>query len=348
MNQIQEKSKPRVSIIIPVYNSGKTLSDTLRSVTGQDHPSFETLVVDDASTDNSAEIALEYGAKVIRLESNRGPATARNEGAQQAAGDILLFTDSDVLLPRNSLQIMEARFSGSGADAVQGVFSDVCPYAEFFSQYKNLYNRYVLNRLPDWIDTTFTSVTAVRREAFLACGGFDDGIRTPSVEDRTLGRNLVRHKFRICMDRALQVIHNKKLTFQGFLRNQFRRSRDLAKLLLRMRSEPEPPQAEKISPIDESGRFGTNAPSTMARIPVAYLLVLFLLLSLRVPVFGILVVLLGLLYLYLIAPFEWYLFRKKGLQFALLGVWANIMDALVSGAGVLIGLVEYKWLGRRY
>ncbi|MBZ0258545.1 glycosyltransferase, partial [bacterium] len=225
------------SIIIPVYNGTKTLPDTLNSVMRMEGADYEVIVVDDASTDNTVEVAAHAGACVVALETNSGPATARNRGAQEAKYDKIVFTDSDVLVSKNLLQQLENHFQQSGADCVQGIFSEVCPFANFCSQYKNLYNRYVLSQLPGWIDTTYTSLTAVKTNAFLQCGGFDENIRGASVEDRTLGRNLKRSGFKIWLARDIEVLHNKKLTFKGFLLNQYRRSRDLIKLLLRNREE---------------------------------------------------------------------------------------------------------------
>ncbi len=336
------------SIIIPVYNGEKTLPDTLRSVSGLAGGPFELIVVDDASTDRTPELARQAGAKVVTLPQNSGPATARNTGAHQAAYDVVLFTDSDVLVPKRLLITLDQTFQESGADAVQGTFSEVCPFANYFSQYKNLYNRFVLNQLPDWVDTTFTSITAVKREAFLACGGFDGNILDASVEDRTLGRHLIQHGFRIRLDRSLAVIHNKNLTFPGFVRNQFRRSRDLAKLLLRNRSEPRVSGDRAAPSTDESKRFGTNSLTTMLRIPLIYFIVAMAGISFKLPVFSAVTGLFLLLYLYLILSFEMNLLRKRGPVFALLGVPVNMLDALVSGVGIAAGSVDFLLRNKKY
>lgn len=341
-------TKPGYSIVIPVYNGEKTLPDTLRSVLGLDHDNYELIVVDDGSTDGSADLARAQGAKVIALDVNQGPAAARNRGALHASYDTLLFTDSDVLVPKRLLRALDERFRESGADAIQGTFSEVCPFANYFSQYKNLYNRFVLNRLPDWIDTTFTSITAVKRSAFLQCGGFDANIRGASVEDRTLGRNLIQHGFRIRLDRSLEVIHNKKLTGRGFLRNQFRRSRDLAKLLLRNREETTARLNSAGASFDDRGRFGTNAPSTMIRIPIAYCALFLGVLAWIEPALGLLALLFVLVFIHLIGPFEWNLWKKRGLSFALRGIPVNFLDALASGMGVGWGIADFFLRKNKY
>ena len=88
--------KPKVSIIIPTYNSGKTLSECLKSIYSQSYPSFEVIIVDNYSNDNTLEIAKQFGAKIIQAKSN--PATARNIGIRNSIGRYLLFLDSDQVL----------------------------------------------------------------------------------------------------------------------------------------------------------------------------------------------------------------------------------------------------------
>lgn len=340
--------KQGYSIIIPVFNGEKTLPDTLRSVNGIQYDSFEIIVVDDASTDNSCAIAQQSGAKVIKLERNSGPATARNRGAEDAGFEILLFTDSDVLVSKHILRQLDSSFKKSKADAIQGTFSEVCPYANYFSQYKNLYNRFALNQLPEWIDTTFTSVTAVKKQAFMQSGGFDSNIRTASVEDRTLGRNLRKHGYSIYLDKSIEVIHNKQLTFIGFIKNQFRRSKDLVKLLARNRAEPTSKSESAVGSFDESGRYGTNSFSTMARIPVAYSILFCLLLSFIDSIFVLIAGLFSILFLFLIFNFEFELLRKKGIQFAAVSIAINFLDACISGLGILAGIVDFFIFHRRY
>lgn len=338
------------SIIIPVRNGQATLADTLRSIANLEADTHEVIVVDDASTDRTVRIAEDFGARVISMPEPSGPAAARNKGAQEAQYPILVFTDSDVLAPKKLLSLLKKSFMQSEADCVQGTFSDVCPYADFFSQYKNLYNRYVINQLPEWIDTTYTSLTAVRKSAFLDSGGFDEGIRTASVEDRTLGRNLIRNGYRIYLDRHIEVVHNKKLNAQKFYRNQFHRSRDLAKLLLRNREEAKEAEEEgqEVDSFAEQGRFGTNSATAMMRLPIALAVILFSGIAIWQPLFLIMTAVLIVHFCYLITPFTFYLLRKRGPFFALASVLVNFSDAIVSGAGVMWGFFQYGVMRQRY
>ena len=88
--------KPKVSVIIPTYNSGKTLLECLKSVYSQSYPSFEVIIVDNYSDDDTIEIAKQFGAKIIQAKSN--PAVARNIGVINSDGKYILFIDSDQIL----------------------------------------------------------------------------------------------------------------------------------------------------------------------------------------------------------------------------------------------------------
>ena len=84
------------SIIIPAYNASKTIKKCLDSVDEQDFSDFETIVINDCSTDNTQEIVNQYKVRQIVLERNLGPAAARNVGIKKAKGEIIIFIDSDV------------------------------------------------------------------------------------------------------------------------------------------------------------------------------------------------------------------------------------------------------------
>lgn len=92
--------KPLVSVVVPVYNAAGTLPQTIRSLREQSLGSWEAIVVDDASTDGSHEVAQELAAqdariRVDRLRANGGPALARNRALEQAQGRYLAFLDAD-------------------------------------------------------------------------------------------------------------------------------------------------------------------------------------------------------------------------------------------------------------
>jgi len=85
---------PRFSVIIPAFNAAATLSRAIESVQAQSWPAHEIIVVDDGSTDATADIAAGFGVRLLR-QQNRGVSMARNAGAAAAVGDWLAFLDAD-------------------------------------------------------------------------------------------------------------------------------------------------------------------------------------------------------------------------------------------------------------
>jgi hypothetical protein len=89
---------PRFSVVIPTYNRATLLNEALASVFGQRFTDFEVIVVDDGSTDQTADVLLAFAGRIKVLhQANRGPGAARNAGCAQARGRYLAFLDSDDL-----------------------------------------------------------------------------------------------------------------------------------------------------------------------------------------------------------------------------------------------------------
>jgi len=98
-------SRPLISVIIPTFNRGHCLEESIRSVRDQNFPDFELIVVDDGSVDNTIEVVNQFpDIRFIRLDKNRGVSFARNCGLKQAQGDWIAFLDSDDLWKKGKLQ----------------------------------------------------------------------------------------------------------------------------------------------------------------------------------------------------------------------------------------------------
>ncbi|MBC3516411.1 glycosyltransferase family 2 protein [Neobittarella massiliensis] len=102
---------PLISIIIPAYNCGTSIRETLESILSQQMKNYELLIINDGSTDNTEEILSEYEAEDHRIRvktiENVGPANARNVGISLAQGDYIMFVDSDDTLQPNTLDVIE-------------------------------------------------------------------------------------------------------------------------------------------------------------------------------------------------------------------------------------------------
>src|SRR5436305_9371164 len=90
--------RPPLSVVIPVNNGGRDFGRCLRGLRDSTWSDYELVVVDDGSSDGSAGLAGDFGARVIRNPSRMGPAAARNAGALAASGPWIFFLDADVAL----------------------------------------------------------------------------------------------------------------------------------------------------------------------------------------------------------------------------------------------------------
>ncbi|MBC8287843.1 MAG: glycosyltransferase [Nitrospinae bacterium] len=94
----------KVTVILPTFNRGYCLAESIQSVLDQSFTDFELIVVDDGSMDNTTEVLNPFsGIQQIRLEKNRGVSFARNRGLEQARGEWIAFLDSDDLWEQNKL-----------------------------------------------------------------------------------------------------------------------------------------------------------------------------------------------------------------------------------------------------
>ncbi|MCF3648453.1 glycosyltransferase family 2 protein [Synoicihabitans lomoniglobus] len=108
-----------ISVVIPAYNRVALIGETLEGLLGQTLPAGEIIVVDDGSTDGTAEVAESYGdiIRVIR-QSNSGPAAARNRGFRESKGDFIHFFDSDDIPVLNKQACQNKALLETGADVV--------------------------------------------------------------------------------------------------------------------------------------------------------------------------------------------------------------------------------------
>jgi glycosyltransferase involved in cell wall biosynthesis len=167
-----------ISVIIPVHNGGAFIAAALRSVLHQTLPADEVIVVDDGSTDGSADIAARFGPPVrVLRQTHQGVAAATNAGIAEVSGEFLAFLDADDLWAENKLaEQSEALAANLSLDAVFGLvvqFTDLeCQIAEPRDIKQGSEN----------FEGVCKSAMLIRRASFDRVGPFDAATLADSVE----------------------------------------------------------------------------------------------------------------------------------------------------------------------
>ncbi|MDX2035653.1 MAG: glycosyltransferase [Isosphaeraceae bacterium] len=233
-----------LSVVIPVHNGGSDFERCLRGLRDSSDQRFELIVVDDGSTDDSAETARRFGARVLRHESPLGPAAARNLGAKAASGEVVFFLDADVEVHADTLERARGFFERDPElTALFGSYDDDPAAPAFVSRYRNLLHHFV-HQQGAFVDdvrpvhTFWTGCGAIRREAFLALGGFDpERYRRPAIEDIELGYRIHRNGGKTLLARMVRAKHLKRWTLRQVLFTDiFRRGVPWMLLIERTRS----------------------------------------------------------------------------------------------------------------
>ena len=209
---------PALSIIVPVRNGGQTLRGCIDAVTPQLRPGDELLVVDDGST-QAIRFGADEPARVIRLEHWAGVAAARNRGAALARAPILFFIDADVVVHPDALARARTTMADARVDAAIGSYDDSPQAATLVSRFKNLAHHYFHQRAAGDVTTFWGACGLVRRDLFLALGGFDERrFKQPSIEDVEFGWRMTDKGARIVLNPDLQVTHLKRWTLGSLVR----------------------------------------------------------------------------------------------------------------------------------
>ncbi|MGR8980713.1 MAG: glycosyltransferase [Gammaproteobacteria bacterium] len=210
----------KLSVIVPAYNSEQTLADCLDALVraGMGVRVKEICVVDDASKDNTAAIASRYNVNLIQTQANLGPSAARNTGAANASGDILVFVDADVAVAEDALKRISAFFNKTHGDALIGSYDDKPKAQNLTSQYRNLLHHFVHQNAPRFTTHFWTGLGAIRKSVFDSLGGFDEEAFGRCLEDIELGYRVRAKGHSIALDKGLQGTHLKHWTLFSMIR----------------------------------------------------------------------------------------------------------------------------------
>ena len=329
--------RPYLSVIVPVKNGHSVLPTMLGNLVRSELPreSWELIVVDDGSTDDSPAIASEYADLVIRLPGrSHGPGYARNRGVERARGECLVFLDSDVVVRPDTLGRIAATMSSRpDVDSVFGAYCDEPAAAGVVSQYRNLLHHYTHDQEPGEAQTFWAGCGCVRRSVFVAVGMYDEWrFSRPQIEDVELGYRMSAHGYHILLQPDIQVTHLKRWTFRSMLKADFMdRGVPWARLLAEQRALLGP-AALKAKTLSLRAKEKSNT---------FFVCLGLLLLALSVPPKDHLLATLGALCLAIViirgAPLYAFFRRKRGLVFAICGVVLHLIYYLTAAVSVVWG-----------
>ncbi len=167
---------PTVSVVIPAYNEARVIARCLGSLLDQTHRPHEIIVVDDGSTDDTRTIVRGFGGVTLLEQSHEGSGAARNRGANTATGDVLCFLDADMRFARDFLACLVGPIARGEASGAFHATEYVANPQERWARLWNINQRLPITRkLPDDSPDRQAVFRAVRRDAFLAAGGFIAG-----------------------------------------------------------------------------------------------------------------------------------------------------------------------------
>ena len=213
------RPRPAVSVVVCTYNGRRTIRECLEGVCRLEYPDFEVIVVDDGSTDGTAEVVGEYDVRLIRTE-NLGLSCARNTGLRAATGGIVAYLDDDAWPDPHWLSYLAHTFATTDHAAVGGpnlVPPDDGPVAQCVGHAPGGPTHVLLS---DGVAEHIPGCNmAFRRDRLLEVGGFDPRFRIAG-DDVDLCWRLQEKGYTLGFHAAAMVWHRRRSSVRAYLKQQ--------------------------------------------------------------------------------------------------------------------------------
>jgi glycosyltransferase involved in cell wall biosynthesis len=330
----------KVSIIIPVYNSQDTLDLCLSAIYKSEVNDFEVLVVDDASTDSSIEIAKRYPCRLIELEENNGAAVARNKGVKNSLGAVVVFIDSDIVVYPKAIGSLIRDLESPHISGAVGLYSLENRYKNFLSQYKHMAVCFRDIMTDDVNQDSFKAAfVALKKEVFKDIF-FDENFKRASIEDIEFGRALIAKGFRFVLDKDIQVEHVKRFSLKTYFKSQYRRAYDIGARYL---------TKEYRKFYFNKARKNFYAKAYVLRVPISSMFILvfiFYLLSKNTAHLYLLMTIF-VSSIFIERKFLEFCFKKRGAVFTLQSCFFYFIDGFICTLGVFKALLSFSLIKKR-
>ena len=333
-------NQPFVSVIVPVHNGSAHIARCLDTLVSSSYSSFEIIVVDDCSTDDTVAKAGRTGVQVLRLQKQSGPGAARHFGVQHARGNILLFIDSDITVRKDTIARVVDDFKRyPDIVALFGSYDDNPYESNFISQYKNLFHHFHHQQADSEAFSFWAGCGAILKKVYLEMGGFDvKRYDKPSIEDIELGYRIRKQGYRIILDKKLQVKHLKRWDLSSLMRTDiFQRAIPWSRLILET----------KFMPNDLNLKLSQKI-SLLATFLMTLLIPLILLGSIKYQdtsvniTSGLILVILCIIFLIMNRDLYKFYLRNRGLMFTVKVIPFHVLYYLYSGISFIYCWVRYR------
>jgi len=236
----------KVSVIVTSYNNSHVLAKCLDALVGQEYDrtgiELEIIIVDSGSTDNSMEILESYGdaIKLVINPEDRphlSPAEARNAGVARAEGEVLIFSDSDCVVPPDWVARMVGVMRETGAPCVIG--NREPDYGEMWGTFVRRYNFIIYSNkftIEEPVIMNEATLAAGRPIVLLAAnnfaikssvwnetGGMRSVFKNPSGEDLLMEIEIIKAGYDICFDPRVRVSHYHPISLKSMIHKSFYR-----------------------------------------------------------------------------------------------------------------------------
>ena len=215
------------SVVVPVYNRPKELSELLESLLHQDYPALEVIIVEDGSSHTAEDIARRYQDRLTLryyYQDNQGQGFARNFGMEQAQGDYFVLFDSDCIIPPHYFSILNKQLVVRDLDAHGGPDAAAMDFSIFqkainFSMTSFWTTGGIRGKLKDRTKYQARGYNmGMSRAVFKATGGFVDPNRGEDIE---LSIRIKQMGFRLELIEEAYVYHKRKNTLLSFFAQSF-------------------------------------------------------------------------------------------------------------------------------
>lgn len=319
-------SQPKVSVIIPTYNSQSTIEKCLNSILNQDYPNLEVIVVDDASGDETLTKISAYPVKLVSNPQNYGASHSRNLGVKNMhlESEIIIFIDSDIITPASAVSsAVRVILEKPEILGVGGIYSQNNRSFNFITDFKNMdlaYRGIVCTPHVKYLGSFFL---AIKKSTFIEAGGFLTDFSGATVEDIEFGYRVTKGKNLMFIDKNILVGHLKTYTLFTMLKTDFKRIINMIKIIKKSKG---------------NYKAGEHAPLPyMINLFLPGLILLAVVLEIRLK--------LKWLSLFLVLSFiinnfgfSFFLFKKRGFIFSIKSLFVLFIEYIVVEIAILVSL----------